>query len=94
MEEILVWAQHCLAERRRRMGEALPQSSAQTSQLVNLDTLVNRLGDEDRVARFYCQVSANLVAIFKGEVEPLELLVHSGLLEEYYQELATYSCTS
>jgi acyl transferase domain-containing protein len=62
-------------------------------QQQELQSLMDRLREVNHVGRVYSEVAANLGAMFRGDVEPLQLLIHSGLLKEYYQELAGYRCS-
>ncbi|RDA86223.1 hypothetical protein CP532_5122 [Ophiocordyceps camponoti-leonardi (nom. inval.)] len=57
-----------------------------------VEELIARLGQTNQVGRVYSQVTDNLVSSFDHEMEPLELLLHSGLLKSYYNELCGYRC--
>lgn len=56
------------------------------------DKLCSRLEDVNHVSRLYVTVARNLIALWKAEVTPLELLMESGLLKDYYKEVANYTC--
>lgn len=85
------WAQHHHTERRRQSGCGKEQSQSQTSN-TDFQELINRLNHTNQVGRVYSEVASKLLAMFRDEVYPLDLLVHSGLLKTYYQELAGYRC--
>ncbi|EED11953.1 polyketide synthase, putative [Talaromyces stipitatus ATCC 10500] len=71
--------------------------SVQVEYLAGTDDDFEHLCDHMRttnsIGRLYETVASNLVAFFNEEVNPLELLLQSGILKEYYQELANYRCT-
>ncbi|RCI07613.1 hypothetical protein L249_1652 [Ophiocordyceps polyrhachis-furcata BCC 54312] len=91
------WAQNYLS--RRRLEGSLqddrgPISGQLSSSTVerHLEELTARLEEVNHVGRVYSQVASNLVSLFDDEMDPLELLVHSGLLRGYYSELCDYRC--
>lgn len=56
----------------------------------SLQEFNERIANTNHVGRLYATVASNLVPLMKGEVTPLDLLMQSGLLKVYYEELATY----
>ncbi|KAI2464634.1 putative polyketide synthase [Annulohypoxylon bovei var. microspora] len=83
------WAQHHLTNRRRRKDT---QSSVQTNPR-SFQELISCLASTNKVGKVYARVASDIVEIFDNKVSALELLVHSGLLKDYYQELAGYRCS-
>lgn len=71
--------------------------SVQAKRLVETEEefrhLCDRVRSTSSVGRVFETVSSNLLAFVQEEVSPLELLLHSGMLKEYYQELTRYRCT-
>ncbi|KAK7983237.1 hypothetical protein PG989_010639 [Apiospora arundinis] len=80
------WAQHHLTEGRLK---DLPTTTAES-----FDQLCSRLGGITNVGPLYATVASNLSALMKGETDSLDLLMHSGLLKKYYEDLAGYRCTT
>lgn len=86
------WAEHHLAgnRRKRRSDNSHHQvrDARQSFQDVN-----DRLRNTNHVGCLYATVASNLVALFSGAVSPLELLMQTSLLKNYYAELAEYRHT-
>lgn len=85
------WAQYHLANRRRdrdNRTHPLPQ----LERTEEFHELAARLKKTNTVGKVFSEVAQNLVAMFNEEVDPLESLVHSNLLKDYYQELSGYRC--
>lgn len=89
------WAQYHLTNRRQgrqgRQGSrtgALPQHASTDK----FHELAARLAKQNPVGRVFSKVAENLVSMFKKEADPLESLVQSDLLKDYYRELSGYSC--
>ncbi|RDA90934.1 hypothetical protein CP533_5339 [Ophiocordyceps camponoti-saundersi (nom. inval.)] len=92
------WAQNYLAERRPKrtaQDDREPISGRFPSSAVarDLEELIARLGQTNQVGRVYSRVASSLDSLFEDETNPLELLVHSGLLKGYYSELSGYRCS-
>lgn len=81
------WAKHHISLRRKEKL-SLPMDE-KTFQELN-----DRLSKTNQTGLLYATVTSNLVAFFKGEASPLELLMKSGLLKGYYEESATYRNTT
>ncbi|OJJ67584.1 hypothetical protein ASPBRDRAFT_135268 [Aspergillus brasiliensis CBS 101740] len=77
------WANYHVTEGRLGALPALTES---------IDTVRDRVKSANRVGRLYAEVASHLVEFFKGSVTPLDLLMQTGLLREYYDELMTYRC--
>ncbi|KAL2758194.1 hypothetical protein ACRALDRAFT_1040239 [Sodiomyces alcalophilus JCM 7366] len=83
------WAQHHLANARSN-GDWEDAESPISKARQSFDELAERLANTNHVGRLYSTVATNLGALLRGEATPLELLMHTGQLKEYYAELATY----
>ncbi|KAJ5715852.1 polyketide synthase [Penicillium malachiteum] len=71
------------------MEGRLGASPAHTESIV---TVRDRVKSANKVGRLYAEVTLHLVEFFKGIATPLDLLMQTGLLREYYDELMTYRC--
>ena len=85
----LTWAEYHVSRRRYRSQDFLPVSVDKET----FQELCHRLSKKNHVGRLYTTISSKLIALFKGEVSPLELLMKSDLLKNYYAELAEYRNT-
>ncbi|KAH8426354.1 uncharacterized protein LDX57_004097 [Aspergillus melleus] len=77
------WANHHVMEGRLGALPALTES---------IDTVLDRVKSANRMGRLYAKVALHLVESFRDSVTPLDLLIQTGLLMEYYDELMTYRC--
>jgi NADPH:quinone reductase-like Zn-dependent oxidoreductase/SAM-dependent methyltransferase len=71
--------------------------TAQTGCLDNdtdqfFEDLCHRMRITNNVGRLYEAVASNLPALIHGTVNPLELLLQSSLLKDYYNMLANFRC--
>ncbi|KAJ5288123.1 hypothetical protein N7478_003809 [Penicillium angulare] len=57
-----------------------------------IGSVFDRVKSANRVVRLYAEVALHLVDFVRGIATPLELLMQTGLLREYYDELMTYRC--
>lgn len=57
-----------------------------------IDSVFDRVKSANKVGRLYAEVALHLVDFVRGIATPLELLMQTGLLREYYDELMTYRC--
>lgn len=80
------WAEYHLAHRSRQLESTIQTYSEP------LEELIGRLSRFNHVGHLYAEVASNLEAIMKGEISPLELLLQTNLLKDYYEELTTYKC--
>ena len=80
------WAEYHLAHRSRQLESTIQTYSEP------LEELIGRLSRFNHVGHLYVEVASNLEAIMKGEISPLELLLQTNLLKDYYEELTTYKC--
>lgn len=78
------WAEYHLLR-----GHGRPQSSGANTSLQELSRRISRTSN---MGRLYVEVASNLIDIFNGESNPLELLLKSGLLKKGYEEWAGYDC--
>ncbi|KAI1141434.1 putative polyketide synthase [Hypoxylon sp. FL0543] len=83
------WAKYHLTTRRERKGASNVQCQIQEANST-FEELSDRLGKSNRVGRVYAEVALNLEAMMKGEANPLEVLLRSGFLKGYYEELIGY----
>ncbi|KAI2936356.1 hypothetical protein CBS63078_867 [Aspergillus niger] len=79
----LHWANYHVTEGRLGASPALTES---------IDTVCDRVKSANRVGRLYTEVTLHLGEFFRGSVTPLDRLMQTGLLGEYYDELMTYRC--
>lgn len=87
------WAQHHLATRGASKAALSPCCMSKALSEVEesqFQQVCRRLQDRNHVGRLYVQVATHLAALVTGDVNVLELLMPSGLLRNYYEELATY----
>ncbi|XDG08296.1 hypothetical protein ABKA04_007911 [Annulohypoxylon sp. FPYF3050] len=78
------WVQHHLAAR-------LPKRSWDDTIADSLyDEVSERLVNLSHVGSLYVTVASNLVALLNEETTPLELLMHTGILKNSYQEWSEY----
>ncbi|KAI0392953.1 putative polyketide synthase [Xylariaceae sp. FL0594] len=54
----------------------------------------DRIERSNPVGRLYVAVARNLVALLKGDVNPLELLMQDDILKEYYDTLTHFQCAN
>lgn len=88
------WAEyHCLRNRQQR-GYIGTDCCTKETDDSGFEDLCHRLQDVNHVSKLYIAVARNLIALWKAEVNPLELLMQSGLLKDYYEEVANYTCAS
>lgn len=82
------WALHHLTRLRLKRGSdsSLPVSETPITELCE------RIGNSNRVGRLYVTVAETLESLFSRELAPLETLMQTGLLRDYYAELCTYRC--
>ena len=73
------WAQHHLATTLRDI---------QNTQ--SFDELIVNVEKTSHVGRMYAEVARNLVAMFRDEVDPLELLFGGDLARNFYEEISGY----
>ncbi|KAM7184266.1 KR domain containing protein [Rhypophila sp. PSN 637] len=75
-------------------GSKDQESDAACSPEEKLQRLLSHIEPQDHpIGRVFTTVAKNLPAIFQGSIDPLQLLIHSGLLKDYYKELANYRCS-
>ncbi|KAI1371682.1 putative polyketide synthase [Hypoxylon crocopeplum] len=82
----LKWTEHHLAK-----------TSSSDSQVQETGPLVKgisaRLENTNPIGRLYVAVASNLVGLLKGDVNPLELLIQTGILKDYYEWYSNSRCT-
>lgn len=80
------WAKHHLSTQRERKsaGDLQHQTLESNS---SLEELRKRLSSTNRIGRVYASVASHLEAMLTDECNPLEVLLQSGLLKGYYEEL-------
>ncbi|KAK8018590.1 hypothetical protein PG991_007780 [Apiospora marii] len=78
---------HTLIRRRSDLGSIVASES-------EFESLCNRLESCSDVSRLYVSVARNLLAIFREEISPIDLLIQTGLLKEYYEHIASYRCSA
>nr|APX43995.1 polyketide synthase [Pestalotiopsis microspora] len=81
------WASHHLGviHRKRSWGDA---------EISTLFTdLCQRLMTRDHAGRLYATVASNLTSFLQGSSDPLEQLLHTGLLKNCYEEWSRYRCS-
>ncbi|KAI1383543.1 putative polyketide synthase [Hypoxylon trugodes] len=83
----LNWAKHHLSQ-----NEHQRHTNGHISSMPSSEELCERLEGANPVGRLYVRVALNIVELVKGEANPLELLMRTGLLKDYYEELTTYRC--
>ncbi|KAI0415231.1 putative polyketide synthase [Xylaria grammica] len=81
------WAVHHLAKS-GQSGHHTRQPLSESNQ--SFIQACKRMKQANKVGRLYAQVALSLVDLFEGETDSLELLLLSGLLKDYYEELADY----
>ncbi|RYP06667.1 hypothetical protein DL765_009401 [Monosporascus sp. GIB2] len=86
----LNWADHHLV--RTRPSANSSSQDTETSQL--LQEAQDHVKDTNLIGSIYALVSRNLVAMLRGDVNPLELLLQSGQLTPLYDELLLSNCAS
>lgn len=90
------WAQHHLATGRASKAapplccNGMAKAASSEGEEAQFQQVCDRLQDRNHVGRLYVQVATHLAALVTGDVNVLELLMPSGLLRNYYEELATY----
>lgn len=85
------WAEHQLAHRPKRkepLNGTTPSSI--TSKQRSFQELVDHLETTNPIGRLYSRVASTLNAFFIDEADPMDCLIHSGLLTEYNRELASH----
>ncbi|KAI0181683.1 putative polyketide synthase [Hypoxylon sp. FL1284] len=83
------WAQHHLITRKE--GKPASELQCQSQETgTTFGQLKERLGNSNRVGRVYAEVASSLEAMMKGKANALEVLLQSGLLKGYYEELISY----
>ncbi|KAK4107386.1 putative polyketide synthase [Canariomyces notabilis] len=90
------WAEHHLAlSRRKRRGDDDPHPDMQRTSLYDMDIqkLADRLENANEIGRLYVQAAAHLEGLIKGDENPLELFMQTGMLKNYYAELSKSKCT-
>lgn len=82
-ERYLNWVQHQLTEGQLR---DIPPAAR------SFEDLCDDLAIANNVGRLYVTVARHIEALLKDEVTPLDLLMQTGLLRNYYEDLAGYRC--
>ncbi|OTA67063.1 putative polyketide synthase [Hypoxylon sp. EC38] len=78
------WAKYNMNQsQRKHIWDSLDSES--------LYELTKRVENANHIGRLYVAVAANLMGLWRGEVDPLELLIHSGLLGDCYKEWNDHS---
>ncbi|KAI0145929.1 putative polyketide synthase [Hypoxylon sp. NC0597] len=85
------WANHHL--NRRNNKKYLIDAATPSEVTPDLEDLCDRLEHVNHVTRLYVSVARNLVGIMEGDVNPLEILMQTGILKNYYEEIASYRCS-
>lgn len=88
------WANYHCHRTRQRRGYVDTNGTIQGTSDSNLRNLCNRLESHNHVSKLYVIVARNLNALWRVELNPLELLMQSGLLKNYYEEVANYICAT
>ncbi|KAI0378207.1 putative polyketide synthase [Hypomontagnella monticulosa] len=78
------WADYNLKESRRKCDWGTPDPQA-------YGELTERVSNYNSIGKLYTAVAANLIGLWQGDVNPLELLVHSGLLRDCYKDWNNHS---
>ncbi|KAI0383339.1 putative polyketide synthase [Hypomontagnella monticulosa] len=84
------WAEYHLARIREQRDPAIQSHASQTDR--TFEELSDKLRDANHLGHLYVVVASNLVSLFKDEANPLELLMKTELLKNYYDELTSYRC--
>jgi len=85
------WAEHHLARSRCKRRWDDPHSDIRkTSQYIQ--EVADRLENANEIGRLYVQTAAHLERLIRGDDNPLELLMHTGMLKNYYAELSKSKC--
>lgn len=80
----LSWAEH-------QLKEHCPGSHTRNIR-QSFQALSESISSTSKMGRLYAEVASNIIAMFNDEVQPLELLLESGLLKGGYDEWADYDC--
>ncbi|OTA81899.1 hypothetical protein M434DRAFT_37315 [Hypoxylon sp. CO27-5] len=86
------WANHHL--NRRHNKRSLIDTATPSESTSHLEDLCDRLEHVNHVTRLYVCVARNLVGIIEANVNPLEILMQTGILKNYYEEIAGYRCSA
>lgn len=81
VDRYLSWARHHLATRPPLQGQDLE---------LQFQSLCDNLKDANHVGSLYVEVARNLSELLSGKLKPLELLMQSGLLANYYDQISNY----
>lgn len=87
------WARHHMATRRRISSRPHLEFEMANSQSC-IETLAGPISDTNRTTGLITTVATYLRSLFNEETSPLEVLMQSGLLKDYYEELNTHATTS
>ncbi|KAI1771759.1 putative polyketide synthase [Hypoxylon cercidicola] len=85
------WAEYCL-HHKRRANPRSEQDLLVRKLSRSFEEVCSRLKGMNNIGRIFSQVALNLTAIFNREVNPQGLLIETGVLESYYEELANCKC--
>ncbi|KAI1777435.1 putative polyketide synthase [Hypoxylon cercidicola] len=85
------WLEYHLAHEVRTRRKTDPVLEVQDTS-PSYDEVLDRVKNTNHIGRLYAEVASNLLGIFNGHVNPLELLVYPGFLGNCYDELLSHTC--
>lgn len=61
---------------------------------IDITEISHRLRNGSKVGRLVVTVASNIIDLFNEDISPLETLLQSGILKDYYEELNSHSTTA
>lgn len=87
------WARHHMATRRQRSSRQHLEFEITDNQTCGRE-MTETFCNINRTTDLITTVATYLRSLFNGDTSPLEVLMQSGLLKDYYEELNTHATTS
>lgn len=84
------WLEHHLKHEVRTRRKNDPGLWVQETS-PSYDEVLDRVRNTNHVGRLYAEVASNLLGIFNGDANPLELLLYPGFLGNCYEELLSHT---
>lgn len=85
------WLEYHLAHNVRTGRKDDPKLGVQETS-PSYDEVLERVRNTNHIGRLYAEVASNLLGIFNGDANPLELLIYPGFLGNCYEELLSHTC--
>lgn len=87
------WAEHHAGEHKQRCcyGDTVFK---RRENHVDVSEISHRLKEQSQVGKLVVTVASNIIGLFNEDISPLEILLQSGILKDYYEELNSHNSTA